>query len=133
MKRLSDDRTGLSHDLPEYVPNVPPERRQPEETVKVGLGDDYYQGAYFRTVNAFLDYEVPKSQLERWEAALEAYGAMQEEIERVMQEQRDRVLALSLERRKGQPTTVPSAIQEAYGEAIMRAIQQAPLLRREGL
>jgi hypothetical protein len=103
-----------------------------EEIVKVALGDDYYQGAYFRTVDGSLDYEVPRSTLERWEAAQAAYEAMQDEIGRVMQEQSERIRALSLERRKGQPTTVPSAIQEAYGEAIMQTLQQAPLLRREG-
>lgn len=103
-----------------------------EETVKVALGDDYYQGAYFRTVDGFLDYEVPRSQLERWEAAQAAYDVMQDEIEQVMQEQRNRVLALSLERRKGQPSILSPAVQEAYSKAIMRMIQQAPLLRREG-
>jgi hypothetical protein len=103
-----------------------------EETVKVALEDDYYKGACFMAVGGQPDYEVPKSQLERWEATEAAYGAMQGEIERVMEEQGDRVLALRMERRKGQPSTVPPAVQEAYSEAIMRMIQQAPLLRREG-
>lgn len=102
-----------------------------EEIVKVALGDDYYQGAYFRTVDGFLDYEVPKSQLERWEAAEAAYGAMQDEIEKVMEQQRDRVLALMMERRKDQPSTVPPVIQEAYSNAIMQMLKQGPLLRKE--
>lgn len=103
-----------------------------EGTVQVALGDDYYKGAYFRTVDGDLDYQVPKSTLERWEAAEAAYGAMQDEIEQVMQEQRDRVLALLLERRKDRPSTIPPAIQAAYADAITRMIQQASLLRREG-
>lgn len=128
---MSDNHTGLPHDLPEYVPNVPAERAASEEVVKVALGDDYYQGAYFRTTYGHLDYEVPKSQLERWEAAQAAYSAMQDEIERVMEQQRDRVLALLLERRKGQPSIVPPAVQAAYSDAIMRMLQQPPLLRRK--
>lgn len=101
-----------------------------EETVKVDLGDDYYQGAYFRTGDGFLDYEVPKSQLERWEAARAAYEAMQGEIEQVMQDQRDRVLALSLERRKGQPSVLSSVVQEAYEKAIVQMLRQSPVLRK---
>jgi hypothetical protein len=104
-----------------------------EETVKVGLGDDYYHGAYFRTVDTDLDYEVPKSQLERWEAASAAYGAMQDEIEQVMREQGNRVLALMLERRKGQPGVIPKLIQAAYEDVIRQTLQQAQLLpRKEG-
>jgi hypothetical protein len=128
---MSDNHTGLPHDLPEYVPNVAPEKPAVEETVKVGLGDDYYQGAYFSTAATYLDYEVPRSQLERWEAAQAAYGAMQDEIEQVMREQSRRVLALMLERRKGQPNTVSKLVQVAYEDAITRMLQQAPLLRRK--
>lgn len=127
---MSDNHTGLPHDLPPYTPNVTTGREPREETVKVALGDDYYLGAYFRTVDGFLDYEVPKSQLERWEAAQAAYGAMQDEIEKVMEQQRDRVLALMLERRKGQPSTVPPVIQKAYEDAIARMLKQGPLLRK---
>jgi hypothetical protein len=128
---VSDDHRGLPHDLPEYVPNVPPEPRPREETVKVDLGDDFYQGAYFSTTATYLDYEVPKSQLERWEAAQAAYEAMRAEIGRVMQDQRDRVFALHMERRKGQPSTVPPAIQAAYESAIARMLEQPQLLRKE--
>jgi hypothetical protein len=104
-----------------------------EETVKVGLGDDYYHGAYFRTVDADLDYEVPKSQLERWEAAQAAYGAMQDEIGQVMTEQRSQALALMLERRKGQPGVIPKLIQAAYEDVIRQTLQQSSLLpRKEG-
>lgn len=128
---MSDNHTGLPHDLPEYEPNVTPAKPAPEETVKVALGDDYYQGTYFRAVDGFLDYEVPRSQLERWEAAQAAYGAMQDEIEQVMREQSRRVLALMLERRKGQPSTVSPIVQAVYEDAITRMLQQAPLLRRK--
>ena len=129
---MSDDRRGLPHDLPEYTPNVLPEQRAPEEIAKVSLGDDYYQGAYFSTVAAHLDYEIPKSQLERWEAAVAAYSAMQDEIEKAMREQWDRVLALSLERRKGrQPDTVPKFVQEAYRDAITKMLEAPFLLRKE--
>lgn len=104
-----------------------------EETVKVGLGDDYYHGAYYRTVDADLDYEVPKSQLERWEAAQAAYGAMQDEIEQVMREQRQTALALMLERRKGKPHGVSKLVQAAYEDAITKMLQQSSLLpRKEG-
>jgi hypothetical protein len=127
---VSDEHSGLSHDLPEYVPNVLPERPPREETVKVALGDDYYKGAYFRTVDGDLDYEVPKSQLERWEDAEAAYEAMQDEIERVMREQADRVRALYRERHKDKPRTVPPALEEAYGAAIMRQLNQQLLLPR---
>jgi hypothetical protein len=128
---MSDNHTGLPHDLPEYVPNVAPEKPAPEEMAKVALGDDYYQGAYFSTAATHLDYEVPRAQLERWEAAQAAYGAMQDEIEQVMREQSRRVLALMLERRKGQPSTVPPDIQAAYEGAIAKMLQQAPLWRRK--
>ncbi|MEU3522310.1 hypothetical protein AB0E62_00275 [Streptomyces sp. NPDC038707] len=102
-----------------------------EETVKVDLGDDFYQGAYFSTTATYLDYEVPKSQLERWEAAKTAYEAMQAEICRVMEEQGNRVLALHMERRKGQPSSVLPAIQVAYEDAIARMLEQSQLLRKE--
>lgn len=101
-----------------------------EETVNVALGDDYYQGAYFRTVDGPLDYEVPKSQLERWEAAEAAYGAMQDEIERVMREQADRVRALYQERHKNKPSMIPPALLAAYGEVIMQTLQQSALSGR---
>lgn len=100
------------------------------ETVKVALGDDYYKGAYFRTVDGDLDYEIPKSQLERWEDAEAAYGAMQDEIEQVMREQADRARALYQERHKDKPRTVPPALEEAYGTAIMRMLQQSALFGR---
>lgn len=104
-----------------------------EETVRVGLGDDYYQGAYFRTEDTDLDYEIPRSQLERWEAAQAAYGVMQDEIEQVMREQGNRVLALMLERRKGEPHGVSKFVQTAYEDAITKMLQQSSLLpRKEG-
>lgn len=103
-----------------------------EDMVRVNLGDGYYEGAYFNTgLGVPEDYEVPRSQLERWEAAKAAYEAMQSEIEQVMEQQRDRVLALMLERRKGQPSTAPPAIQAAYEGAIKQMLSQSPLLRKE--
>ncbi|OEJ24307.1 hypothetical protein AS594_07190 [Streptomyces agglomeratus] len=101
-----------------------------EETVRVDIGDDYYKGAYFNE-GVDGDYEVSVSQMERWKEVSAAYEAMQDEIEQVMEQQRDRVLALMLERRKGQPSTVPPAIQAAYEDAIARMLQQPPLLKRE--
>lgn len=89
--------------------------------MKVALGDDYYQGAYFSTVSSLLDYEVPRSQLERWEAAAEAYEAMQTEIERVMRDQTERVRALRQERN---PSRVVSTIQEVYGPVITAQLAQ---------
>lgn len=87
-----------------------------EETVKVGLGDDYYQGAYYSTTGSLLEYEVPRSTLERWEAAQAAYGAMQDEIEKVMREQAERIRALRKER---SPSKVTSWVQDIYGPAIL--------------
>jgi hypothetical protein len=99
-----------------------------EETVRVGLGDDYYHGAYFRTVDTDLDYEVPRSQLERWEAASAAYDAMQDEIGQVMEQQRHKALTLMLERRKGKPHGVSKFVQAAYEDAITKMLQQSSLL-----
>lgn len=127
---MSDEHSGLSHDLPEYVPNVLPERPPREETVKVGLGDDYYQGAYFSEDAPHLDYEVPRSQVERWRAAKAAYEAMQDEIERVMREQGNRVLTLHMERNRDKPSIWPAAVKEAYMGAIVRMLQQSALLGR---
>lgn len=87
-----------------------------EETVRVGLGDDYYQGAYYSTTGSLLEYEVPRSTLERWEAAQAAYSAMQDEIEKVMREQAARIRALRKERG---PTRMSSVIKDIYGPAIL--------------
>lgn len=87
-----------------------------EETVKVGLGDDYYQGAYYSTTGSLLEYEVPRSTLERWEAAQAAYGAMQDEIEKVMREQAERIRA---QRKERGPTRMSSVIEDIYGPAIL--------------
>jgi hypothetical protein len=51
----------------------------PPEKVRVELGDDYYQGEYFRE-DPNGRYEVSREQLERWKAAEDAYRAMQDEI-----------------------------------------------------
>jgi methionine synthase II (cobalamin-independent) len=102
-----------------------------EETVKVDLGSDYHIGAYFRTVGSEQYYEVPRSQLKRWEAAQTAYEAMQDEIEQVMQEQRERVLAILMEGRTNRPSVVPDAIQKAYENVILQTLKQPPLPRKE--
>ncbi|MFD3531965.1 hypothetical protein [Streptomyces sp. NPDC058664] len=103
-----------------------------EETVRVDLGDDYYVGPYVSSDPVHLDYEVPRSQLERWEAAKAAYESMQEEIEEVMEKQRERAMALALERRKARPSSVSAAIQAAYEKAITETLKQSLLLKREG-
>lgn len=89
-----------------------------EETVRVGLGDDYYQGAYYSTTGSLLEYEVPRSTLERWEAAQAAYSAMQDEINQVMREQAERVRALR-EKRSPAQIRVASWVQDIYGPAIL--------------
>ena len=99
--------------------------------VRVGLGDDYYLSAYFRTEDTHLDYEIPRSQLERWEKAMADYGQMQDEIGQVMQEQRDQALAPAMERRKGRPSIVPEAVRAAYEQAIGQMLQRGPLAREE--
>jgi hypothetical protein len=97
-----------------------------EETVKVGLGDDYYQGAYYSTTGSLLEYEVPRSQLERWEAAQAAYSAMQDEIGQVMREQAERIRALRKER---SPSRMTSIIQDIYGPAILAQLAQPITIR----
>lgn len=94
-----------------------------EEMVKVGLGDDYYQGAYFSTSGALLDYEVPRSTLERWEAAQAAYSAMQDEIGRVMDEQAERARALRKERNP-EPSLLERMIKDSYVPVITQALRQ---------
>lgn len=96
--------------------------------VSVSLGDDYYQGAYFATEGARLDYEIPRSQLERWEAAKTAYRAMQAEIEEVMEQQHERAQALTRERRKasGDPTAFLRTLYEPSINAMLRTQQIPP-------
>jgi hypothetical protein len=97
-----------------------------EETVKVGLGDDYYQGAYYSTTDSLLEYEVPRSTLERWEAAQAAYGAMQDEIEKVMRDQAARIRA---QRPALSPGRMTSIIQDIYGPAILAQLAQPITIR----
>lgn len=97
-----------------------------EEKVQVALGDDYYTGAYFSEAGS-TDYEIPWSQLERWKAAEAAWEAMQREIEQVMAEQRESV---RLRRAQRPESALPGAIQEAYGEVILRHLQTEPLWKR---
>lgn len=98
-----------------------------EEMVNVSLGDDYYQGTYFATEGACLDYEIPRSQLERWEAAKAAYESIQGEIEEVMEQQHERARALTRERREasGVTTTFLRTLYEPSISAMLRT-QQIP-------
>ena len=70
---------------PRYVPQP-----QPEGTVRVVLGDDYYEHEHwndYRPGNAeFPDavFDIPVEQRDRWQAAMDAYSAMQNEIAELM-------------------------------------------------
>jgi len=70
---------------PRYVPQP-----QPEGTVRVVLGDGYYEHEYwndYRSANAeFPDavFDIPVGQRDRWQAAMDAYSAMQDEIRELM-------------------------------------------------
>jgi hypothetical protein len=98
-----------------------------EETARVSLGDDCYQGAVFSTADGMpKDYEVPKSQLERWEAAKAAYEAMQGEIEQVMREQREQALEASRARPRSQ---VGIALEKAYSTRISEMLRTPPMFR----
>lgn len=98
-----------------------------EEMVAVNLGDDYYKGAYFSTYEGYSkDCLVPRSQLERWEAAKAAYESMQSEVEQVMDEQRERVRALRAERPKSH---LSSFIQDTYGPVIEGELRKTLLPR----
>lgn len=94
-----------------------------EEIVRVNLGDDYYKGAYFDTFSGPKDYEVPRSQLERWEAVEAAYLEMQDEIEQVMKEQQERVAALNQERRG----SLGEALARLYEASIKNLLSGPPL------
>lgn len=96
-----------------------------EELVPVSLDDDYYyQGPGYMTGRG--DYLVPRSRLERWEAAQAAYDEMQQDILRVMDEQRERVRALRAERPK---SPMAEFIEQAYAKQMDFALNVPPLLR----
>lgn len=62
------------------------------DMVRVVLGDDFYQGeSYYEDPRG--DYEVPREQVQRWAAAVEAYQAMQGEIAALMDERVKRLRA----------------------------------------
>jgi len=75
---------------PRYVPGP-----QPEGTARVVLGDDYYLGAGWGdyrpqdTRSPEDVFDVPAEQRDRWQAAGEAYDAMQDEIAALMQARRE--------------------------------------------
>lgn len=97
-----------------------------EELVAVSLGNDYYLGNQFSTVATARDYMVPRSTLERWEAAMAAYEAMQAEIDTVMDEQRERIRAL---RAQEPESPIAKAIQEVYASKMAFTLGASPLLR----
>lgn len=96
-----------------------------EEMVSISLGDDYYQGPFFSTGHG--DYLVPRSRLERWEAAKAAYEEMQEDILCAMDEQRERMREINAQRPK---TQTARFLEGLYGPLIQRALENAPLLRK---
>jgi hypothetical protein len=76
--------------LPRYLP--PP---LAEGLARVRLGDDYYAGAVWsdwtgdRSDSPAEVYDIPAGQHERWQAAIDAYSAMQDEIENLMEQRRE--------------------------------------------
>lgn len=106
-----------------------------EEMVAVYLGaSDYETNAYFSTDPTYeRDYLVPRSQFERWEAAKAAWIAVEREIERVMDEQRERVRALNAQRPKSQ---LGSWVEKIYGPVLQQQLENSAfadkVLRQEG-
>lgn len=104
-----------------------------EEMVACSLGDDYYKGEYFITQDMDSscqgDYLVPRSQVERWEQAMADYGQMQTEIDQVMSEQRERVMALRRERR-GPKSPMAEFIERVYSQRVIDALQAPATFRR---
>jgi len=74
---------------PRYVPQP-----QPEGTVRVVLGDGYYEHEYwndYRAGNAEFPeavFDIPVEQRDRWQVAMDAYSAMQHEIAALMEARR---------------------------------------------
>lgn len=99
-----------------------------EEMVAVDLGEDYYLGAYFTTDHP-RDYLIPRSQLERWEAAQAAYEDMQSEIEQVMNAQRERARALRTER-WGTKSPMARFLEGVYEQPVIDALQAPATFRR---
>lgn len=100
-----------------------------EEMVAVRLsGGGYEEDAFFSEdpMYAPLDYLVPRSQVERWEAAQAAYEAMQSEIERVMDEQRERVRALRAERPQ---SPMGGILQQTYERRLIETLLTQVSLR----
>lgn len=97
-----------------------------EEMVAVNLGDDYDKGPFFTTDWGPRDYLIPRSQLERWEAAEAAHGQMQTEIDQIMDEQSERIREINAARPK---TQLSSLIEQAYSRQMAFAFSIHPLLR----
>lgn len=96
-----------------------------EELVPVSLDDDYYQGPGYTTGRG--DYLVPRSRLERWEAAQAAYGEMQQDILRVMDEQRERVREISAQRPKTQTALF---LERLYGPVLQATLESNTYLSK---
>jgi hypothetical protein len=90
-----------------------------EETVRIDAGDDYYTGPYFKRDNSG-GIEVPREQVERWEAAEAAWLEVQEEITTVLRAD------------SWKPPTTPlgEVLKDAYGDTMRQALTTAPVFRR---
>lgn len=97
-----------------------------EEIVPVNLGDDWDKGPYFTTDWGPMDHLVPRSQLERWRAAQAAYEEMQSEIDRVMDEQIERIREINAARPKSQLSLL---VEKIYQPAMEAALRMQPLSR----
>ena len=98
-----------------------------EEKIPVSLGIDFERGAFFTKEPGYpRDYLVSRSQMERWKAAESAYEQMQDEIEQVMNEQRERILALRAERKEFR---LGSRVERAYGPKVQADLERWSTLR----
>lgn len=96
-----------------------------EEMVSVYLADDYDGGTWFLTDwGGPKDYLIPRSQLERWEAAETAWKAAQIEIRRVMHEQADRIRELNAKRPKSK---ISQWVQDIYGPLLQSSLEQGAM------
>ena len=76
---------GQRREPPRYIPQP-----QPEGTVRVVLGDDYYEHEYWSdyqggNVSPEAVFDIPVEQRDRWRVARDAYQAMQDEIGELME------------------------------------------------
>lgn len=76
-----------------------------DDTVRVRISDDYYEHEQFSTLpqtwwSADDLYDVPREQVDRWQAAQEAWTAAQQEMAALMDARRQQRLAGQAERRQ---------------------------------